>query len=112
MLELEYSGSSHQADFMIVDDGSVGIPYWINDLAKLWLTTQIPDKEYAKGIQYLIEHDILIQNIETGDELYIPEWFKFTTAWWASGQITDTNYNHAMQFLIDQKFMMIPFTNS
>ena len=109
LLELEYSGSSHEANFMIVDDGSVGIPYWINDLAKLWLTTQIPDKEYAKGIQYLIEHDILIQNIETGDELYIPEWFKFTTAWWASGQITDTNYNHAMQFLIDQKFMMIPF---
>lgn len=109
LLELEYSGSSHQADFMIVDDGSVGIPYWINDLAKLWLTTQIPDSEYAKGIQYLIEHDILIQNTEDDDELYIPGWFKFTTAWWASGQITDTVYNHAMQFLIDNKFMVIPF---
>ena len=109
LLELEYSGSSHQADFMIVDDGSVGIPYWINDLAKLWLTTQIPDNEYAKGIQYLIEHDILIQNTEDDDELYIPGWFKFTTAWWASGQITDTVYNHAMQFLIDNKFMVIPF---
>ena len=43
MLELEYSGASDKTDFTIIDDGSVGIPYWINDLAKLWLTTQTPD---------------------------------------------------------------------
>ena len=44
MLELEYSDASDKADFMIIDDGSVGIPYWINDLAKLWLSPpNIPD---------------------------------------------------------------------
>ena len=90
-LELEYSGASHKADFTIIDDGSVGIPYWINDLAKLWLTTQMPDKEYAKAIQYLIEQEIL-ESAESHDELYIPEWFRYPTAWWSSGQITDTTY--------------------
>ena len=107
-LELEYSGASHKANFTIIDDGSVGIPYWINDLAKLWLTTQMPDKEYAKAIQYLIEQEIL-ESAESHDELYIPEWFRYPTAWWSSGQITDTTYTHVIQFLIDSKFMTIPF---
>ena len=109
MLELEYSDASDKADFMIIDDGSVGIPYWINDLAKLWLTPpNIPDKEFAKGFAYLIEHKVL-DAPESDDELYIPKWFKFTTAWWSSGQITDTTYAHATQYLLNEKFMIIPF---
>ena len=109
MLELEYSGASDKADFTIIDDGSIGIPYWINDLAKLWLTPpHIPDKEFAKGIAYLIEQKVLDVQ-ESGDELYIPKWFKFTTAWWSSGQITDTTYAHATQYLLNEKFMIIPF---
>ena len=109
MLELEYSGASDKADFTIIDDGSIGIPYWINDLAKLWLNPpNIPDKEFAKGITYLIEQKVLDVQ-ESGDELYIPEWFKFTTAWWSSGQITDTTYAHAIQYLLNEKFMIIPF---
>ena len=109
ILEIEYSGATHKTDFTIIDDGHVGIPYWINDLAKLWLTPpNIPDKEFAKGIAYLIEHKVLDVQ-ESGDELYIPKWFKFTTAWWSSGQITDTTYAHAIQYLLNEKFMIIPF---
>ena len=108
-LELEYSGANDKTSFTIIDDGSIGIPYWINDLAKLWLNPpHIPDKEFAKGITYLIEQKVLDVQ-ESGDELYIPEWFKFTTAWWSSGQITDTTYAHAIQYLLNEKFMIIPF---
>ena len=78
-LELEYSGANDKTSFTIIDDGSIGIPYWINDLAKLWLNPpNIPDKEFAKGITYLIEQKVLDVQ-ESGDELYIPKWFKFTT---------------------------------
>ena len=109
ILEIEYSDATHKAYFTIIDDGHVGIPYWINDLAKLWLTPpNIPDKEFAKGIAYLIEQKVLDVQ-ESGDELYIPKWFKFTTAWWSSGQITDTTYTHAIQYLLNEKFMIIPF---
>ena len=108
-LELEYSGANDKTSFTIIDDGSIGIPYWINDLAKLWLTPpNIPDKEFAKGIAYLIERKVLDVQ-ESGDELYIPKWFKFTTGWWSSGQITDTTYAHAIQYLLNEKFMIIPF---
>ena len=106
-LELEYSGATDKTSFTIIDDGSIGIPYWINDLAKLWLTTQTPDKEYAKAIQYLIEQEILEDPKSDGD-LYIPHWFRYTTAWWASGQISDMTYTYAIQFLLDEKFMIVP----
>jgi hypothetical protein len=109
LLELEYSGANDKTSFTIIDDGNIGIPYWINDLAKLWLNPpHIPDKEFAKGIAYLIEQKVLDVQ-ESGDELYIPKWFKFTTAWWSSGQITDTTYAHATQYLLNEKFMIIPF---
>ena len=109
LLELEYSGANDKTSFTIIDDGNIGIPYWINDLAKLWLNPpHIPDKEFAKGITYLIEQKVLDVQ-ESGDELYIPKWFKFTTAWWSSGQITDTTYAHAIQYLLNEKFMIIPF---
>ena len=67
----------------------------------------MPDKEYAKAIQYLIEQEILVEPKSHG-ELYIPQWFRYPTAWWSSDQITDTTYTHAIQFLIDNKFMIIP----
>ena len=107
-LELIYSEATFETEFTITDDGSIGIPYWINDLSKLWLTGQIPDTEFVKGIQYLLEHEIL-EKPDTTTELFIPGWFKFTTAWWSTGEISDTTYGHAIQFLIDEKFMMIPF---
>ena len=108
-LELEYSGANYKTSFTIIDDGSIGIPYWINDLAKLWLAPpNIPDKEFAKGIAYLIEQKVLDVQ-ESGDELYIPKWFKFTTSWWSSGKITDKTYAHATQYLLNEKFMIIPF---
>ena len=108
-LEIEYSCASDKTNFTIIDDGSVGVPYLIIDLAKLWLTPpNIPDKEFAKGITYLIEQKVLDVQ-ESCDELYIPKWFKFTTAWWSSGQITDTTYAHAIQYLLNEKFMTIPF---
>jgi len=108
VLELEYSGATHKANFTIIDDGSIGIPYWISDIAKLWLTNQIPDKEFAKTIQYMIDNDIL-DNPKPGNTLHIPQWFKYTTSWWASQQISDSSYGMAIQYLIDEKFLTIPF---
>ena len=108
VLELEYSGATHKANFTIIDDGSIGIPYWISDIAKLWLTNQIPDKEFAKTIQYMINNDIL-DNPKPGNTLDIPQWFKYTTSWWASQQISDSSYGMAIQYLIDEKFLTIPF---
>ena len=105
-LELHYSGSITNSEF-IIRGGEIGIPYWIKDLSKLWTSGQMPDKEFAKSIQFLIDEKIMF-NPNPGQELSIPEWFKYPTAWWANNQVADTIYGNALQFLIDEKIIVIP----
>ena len=106
-LELQYSGAISNTEFTIVDDGSIGIPYWVKDLSKLWTSGQMPNKEYARAIQFLIDEKIIFNPI-VGQELQIPEWFKITTFWWANNQILDTEYGESLQYLINEKIIIIP----
>ena len=106
-LELQYSGAISTTEFTIENDGTIGIPYWIKDISKLWITGQTPDKEFAKSIQFLIDEKIIFNPLP-GQELYIPEWFRFTTAWWTNNQIPDTIYGYSLQFLIDERVIIVP----
>ena len=106
-LELQYSGVISNTEFTIVGDGSIGIPYWVKDLSKLWTSGQMPNKEYARAIQFLIDEKIIFNPI-IGQELQIPEWFKITTFWWANNQILDTEYGESLQYLINEKIIIIP----
>tara|TARA_B100000029_G_scaffold476109_1_gene519963 strand:- start:241 stop:900 length:660 start_codon:yes stop_codon:yes gene_type:complete len=105
-LELQYSGSISNDEFTI-KGGTIGIPYWIKDLSKIWISGQTTDKEFAKSLQFLIDENILY-NSKPGQTLVIPEWFKITTTWWASNQIPDTIYGNSIQFLIDERIILIP----
>ena len=107
-LELQYSGATSNTEFTIVDDGSIGIPYWVKDLSKLWTSGQMPNKEYARAIQFLINEDIIF-NTTSGQELQIPEWFKITTSWWANNYIPDAVYGESLQYLINEKVIVIPY---
>ena len=107
-LELQYSGAVSNTGFTILDDGSIAIPYWVKDIAKLWIGNQAPDREYAKSLQYLINEEIII-NSEISDELRIPEWFRITTAWWINNQISDAEYGECLQYLINEKVILIPY---
>jgi len=106
-LELQYSGAISTTEFTIENDGTIGIPYWIKDISKLWITGQTPDKEFAKSIQFLIDENIIF-NSKAGKELVIPEWFRYTTAWWTNNQISDTVFGDALQFLINERVILIP----
>jgi hypothetical protein len=107
-LELQYSGAISNTEFIIEGDGSIGIPYWVKDLSKLWTSGQMPNKEYARAIQFLINEDVIF-NPTLGQELRIPEWFKITTSWWANNQIPDTEYGESLQYLINEKVIVIPY---
>ena len=106
-LELQYSGATAKTSFTIVDDGTIGIPYWIKDLSKIWTSGQMPNEEFAKSIQFLIDENIIF-NAKPGKELQIPDWFKMTTFWWSNNQIPDTIYGDALQFLINERVIEIP----
>ena len=67
----------------------------------------MPEKEFAKSIQFLIDQKIIF-NPKPGEELSIPEWFKAPTLWWSNNQVPDTIYGSALQFLIDERVITIP----
>ena len=104
VLELEYSGINSSVQFTIEDTGKVGLPYWIKDLAKLWISEPyVTDKDFARAIGYLIEQEIIkIPYTEPGEETVssIPEWVKNNAGWWIEGKISDTEFTMALQYLV------------
>ena len=103
-LELEYSGTNSSVQFTIEDTGKVGLPYWIKDLATLWISEPfVTDKDFARAIGYLIEQEIIkIPYTEPGEETvsYIPEWVKNSAGWWIEGKISDTEFAMTLQYLV------------
>ena len=103
-LELEYSGDKSSTQFTIEDTGKIALPFWIKDLAKMWIIEPfVTDKDFARAIEYLIKVEIIkIPYTEpTGEtESAIPEWVKNNARWWIEGKISDTEFTMALQYLI------------
>ena len=82
LLELEYSGVESSVQFTIEETGTVSLPFWIKDLAKMWINEPlVTDKDFARALEYLIQVEIIkIPYTEPGGETEttIPEWVKTT----------------------------------
>ena len=103
-LEFEYSGAKSSTQFILEDTGQIGLPFWIKDLAKMWVTEQISGKDFSVAIEYMINNEIIkIPYTEIDDSISattIPEWVKYNAGWWAVGAIDDTEFTLALQYLI------------
>ena len=115
-LEFEYSGAKSSTQFTLEDSGQIGLPFWIKDVAKMWVTDQIAAKEFSVAIEYMINSGIIkIPYTETDDNVSattIPDWVKNTAGWWASDQIPDSAFLQGIQFLIKEGIMVIPSTET
>ena len=103
-LEFEYSGAKSSTQFTLEDTGKIGLPFWIKDLAKMWVTDQISANDFSVAIEYMINAEIMkIPYTEADDSISattIPEWVKNNAGWWAVGAISDTEFTLALQYLI------------
>jgi len=102
-LEFEYSGAKSSTQFTLEDTGKVGLPPWIKDLAKMWVTDRITGKHFSVAIEYMIQREIIkIPYTEPGEETIssIPEWVKNNAGWWIEGKISDTEFTMALQYLV------------
>ena len=103
-LEFEYSGAKSSTQFILEETGQIGLPFWIKDLAKMWVTEQISGKDFSVAIEYMINNEIIkIPYTEIDDSISattIPEWVKYNAGWWAVGAIDDTEFTTALQYLI------------
>ena len=104
VLELEYLGDKSSTQFIIEDTGKIALPFWIKDLAKMWINEPlVTDKDFARALEYLIERGIIkIPYTEPGEETIpsIPEWVKNNAGWWIEGKISDTEFTMALQYLV------------
>jgi len=114
-LEFEYSEAKSSVQFTIEDTGKVGLPYWIKDLAMLWINEPfVTDKDFARAIGYLIEQEIIkIPYTEPGEKSVssIPEWVKNNAGWWIEGKISDTEFTMALQYLIKTGIITVNLTS-
>ena len=86
----------------------ISIPTWVKKNASWWSNGQINDPEFAKGIEYLVQENIidikkaneLIQEADDANITSIPMWVKNNASWWSEGQLTDIDFANGIKYLI------------
>ena len=84
----------------------VDIPNWVKKNAMWWSDGQINDPDFAKGIEYLVQENIISvpTTEETVDEeaniTSIPMWVRNNAAWWSEGHLTDVEFANGINFLM------------
>ena len=115
MLEVEYSGAKSSVQFYIEDTGEIALPFWIKDLAKMWITEPlVTDKDFARAIEYLIQTEIIkIPYTEPEGETIssIPDWVKNNAEWWIDEKISDTEFTLSLQYLVQKGIITVNLPN-
>jgi len=115
VLELEYLGDKYSTQFIIEETGKIALPFWIKDLAHMWITEPlVTDKDFARALEYLIEKGVIsIPYTEPGTETVssIPEWVKNNAEWWIEGKISDTEFALALQYLVKVGIITVNLSN-
>ena len=86
------------------------VPEWVKNTAGWWSEGLIEDKDFLKGIEYLLNEEIIkISKISANSEQSdkIPDWVKNNAAWWASGQIEDIDFLNGIQYLVENGIIFL-----
>ena len=116
-LKFENLNGSNLADasFHVVIDRidvvQTSIPAWIKNNAGWWATDQIDDSSFLKGIQYLIQEEIMIipptEISELTSSQAVPAWIKNNAGWWATDQIDDSAFIQGIQYLVQKGIIVV-----
>src|SRR5713226_220852 len=104
--------------FMSVDKSygdQLQIPLWVKNTAKWWAHGEIGDSDFVKGIEYLIQQDVIkIPQTETitNNQTHIPKWVKNNAGWWADGSIGDEDFVKGIQYLIQVNIIHINYNTN
>lgn len=90
------------------------IPSWVKKNAAWWSNGQINDPDFAKGIEYLVQENII--NVPTTDKnidesevnlTSIPTWVRNNAAWWSEGHLTDVEFANGIQYLVSSGLIKV-----
>lgn len=86
------------------------IPEWIKNNAGWWATSQISDKDFVKGLEYLIQKGIIKippTNIDSSSSEQIPSWLRKNAGWWSQGLLSDDEFVKGIQYLVSKGIVRI-----
>jgi len=79
------------------------IPSWVKNVASFWCKNEIDDGSFVKGIQYLIDNEIIVvppTETDFGHSQEIPQWVKNNACWWSDGSITNGDFAYGIEYLV------------
>jgi hypothetical protein len=110
-LDAEYSGVVASTSFKIIGTDAMVIPSWVKNLGKWWSEGLVTDKDFARGIEYLIQEKIIVipesSSQDSAGEKKIPAWIKTNAGWWANNQLSDMEFASALQYLIRNGIIVV-----
>ena len=110
-LDLEYSGAKASTSFKILGTDTIVIPSWVKNLGKWWSQELVTDKDFVRGIEYLIKEKIIIMSESerqgSSSITNIPTWIKTNVGWWADNRISDSDFALGIQYLIKNGIIII-----
>ena len=93
------------------------IPSWIKNNAGWWASGMITEDEFLKGIEYLINENIILIDTTTDEKAYIPtdtsdtkrvpDWVKNNAGWWAGDVIGDSDFLNGIKYLINKGIILV-----
>jgi hypothetical protein len=110
-LDAEYSGAKATTSFKIISSDTIVIPSWVKNLGKWWSQDLVTEKDFARGIEYLIKEKIIVipesENQGLSNITKIPAWIKINAGWWADNRISDSDFASGIQYLIRNGIIVI-----
>jgi len=90
---------------------STYIPDWIKTYAELWATGDMSDSEFISGLDFMLEHHIIvIPNLQYSEEnsvSSIPNWIRNNANWWANDLISQQEFVNSLEYLIEEQIIEI-----
>ena len=91
----------------------IQIPDWIKNVAGWWGNSEISEREFLSGIEYLINNNIIsIQPVPcstanaSSTEL-VPDWVKNNARWWSEDLIEEDDFMNGIKYLIKKQIIGI-----
>ena len=102
----DYSENHQSNEFTGTSLEEQQLPSWLKSNAKWWASGQLNDKEFATGIQFLIDQDVItIESDKTTpmatSDIQTPYWIKNTAGWWADGLVSDSEFVSGLEHLVN-----------
>ena len=106
---IEVTGTPTQTSLTAADDeitqtSTASVPAWVKNTAGWWADGAISEGEFVKGVEYLIQQQIIDTDAQTtssdGTGASIPDWVKNTAGWWADGAISEGEFVNAIEHLV------------